>query len=81
MINSALQNLKTKLELNPSFNTIIQQKHNAVRSVVENKISGARTKLIGSLQKNTRIQPKTDDLFDQRKSHVRAEEFARENIE
>lgn len=59
----AFLELKKNLELNPTFDEVIQQKHNAVRSVLENK--GVKdTKLIGSLQRKTRIQPNTNGVFD-----------------
>jgi len=64
MLNEAFLKLKGNLELNKSFDEIVQQKHNAVRSVLENNLSNIETKLIGSLQRKTRIQPRPDDDFD-----------------
>lgn len=64
MLNEAFLKLKTNLELNKSFDEVIQQKHNAVRSVIENNLPNADTKLIGSLQRKTRIQPGPGDDFD-----------------
>ncbi len=65
MITQAFNNLKTRIEPNQSFAESISQKHNAVRSVVKQNIdSNIDTKLIGSLQRQTRIQPRTDETFD-----------------
>lgn len=64
MINKAFQGLKSNLELNANFDKLIQQKHNAVRSVIENINPSIKTKLIGSLQRKTRIQPTENEEFD-----------------
>lgn len=64
MVDSAFQKLKSNLELNESFGKLIQQKHNAVRSVIENINPAIKTKLIGSLQRKTRIQPVEKEEFD-----------------
>lgn len=64
MINEAFQKLKSNLNFNPGFDQTIQQKHNAVRSVVENINPAFKTKLIGSLQRKTRIQPRPGNTFD-----------------
>src|SRR3989338_2265095 len=64
MVHEAFQKFKSNLELNDTFDDIIQRRHNAVRSVIENNGSGVETKLIGSLQRQTRIQPKEGDIFD-----------------
>lgn len=64
MLNESFLKLKSNLELNKSFDEIVQQKHNAVRSVLENNLSNIETKLIGSLQRKTRIQPRPEDDFD-----------------
>jgi hypothetical protein len=59
------QQLRRNLELNDTFKEIIQTRHSAVRSVIENNDSSIReTKLIGSLQRQTRIQPRPNDGFD-----------------
>lgn len=63
-MNQAFSKLKGNLELNQSFDDLIQQKHNAVRGVIENTASGIETKLIGSLQRKTRIQPQEGEAFD-----------------
>ena len=56
--------LKSNLEPTPSYQDQIEQKHNAVRSFLENSGITAKTKLIGSHQRNTRIQPRPEDDFD-----------------
>jgi hypothetical protein len=57
--------MKQNLELNPSFDETIQVRHNAIRSSLENNGVAVRdTKLIGSLQRKTRIQPREGDEFD-----------------
>jgi hypothetical protein len=57
--------LKSNLELDDSFDESIQIRHNAVRSVIENNNPGIRTtKLIGSLQRKTRIKPIDRANFD-----------------
>jgi hypothetical protein len=64
-INEMFNKLKSNLELNDSFDEIIQQHHNAVRGVVENDDDDdIETQLIGSLQRKTRIQPREEDQFD-----------------
>jgi hypothetical protein len=64
MLGEAFQKLKSNLELNERFDEVIQQKHNAVRSVIENNLPNTNTELIGSLQRKTRIQPRPEDDFD-----------------
>ncbi len=55
----AFTEFRKRLELDPSYDGIIQARHAAVRSVIENYLPGARTQLIGSLQRRTRIDPLT----------------------
>lgn len=64
MINETFLKFKSNLELNETFDEIIERRHNAVRSVVENNGEGVKTQLIGSLQRKTRIQPKEGQVFD-----------------
>ncbi len=64
MLHDAFQKFKSNLELNETFEDTIQRRHNAVRSVIENNGHNIETKLIGSLQRQTRIQPKEGDAFD-----------------
>lgn len=64
-IHQSFLNLKSNLELNDSFGEVIQQKHNAVRSLIENSGLNVDTKLIGSVARKTRIQPLSEDeTFD-----------------
>lgn len=59
------QKLKSNLELNDTFKQLVQQRHGAVRSLIEkNNPSVKDTKLIGSLQRQTRIQPINGSQFD-----------------
>ena len=56
---------RSNLELNDSFERMVSTRHTAVRSAIEN--IGAQikeSKLIGSLQRRTRIQPRPQDSFD-----------------
>ena len=56
---------KTRLELSDSYGDIVQRRHAAVRECVERALPFARTQLIGSLQRKTRINPlKGLDGFD-----------------
>ena len=64
MIAKAFEKLKTNLELKPTFDGLIQQKHKAVRDAVEKAIPGSKTKLIGSVGRKTRIHPREEDAFD-----------------
>lgn len=64
-ITEAFNRLKTNLEPNPSFEKSIRQKHNAIRSAIENiDVAIKDTKLIGSLKRKTRIQPLPNEPFD-----------------
>lgn len=57
--------LKSNLELDETLNGSISTKHNAIRSYVENNNPSVKdTKLIGSLQRKTRIHPGTDGDID-----------------
>jgi SMODS domain-containing protein len=65
MIEDTFQKLKSNLELTPTFAEIVSQRHKAVRSVIENNSSDIQsTRLIGSLSRQTRIQPRPVDEFD-----------------
>jgi hypothetical protein len=61
-LKQAFNELKSRLELSESFQQKISQRHKAVRTWVEK--CGYETKLIGSLQRKTRIAPRKDDIFD-----------------
>ena len=60
----AFNQFKSSLELSQSFQSLITTHHNAVREWIESYDSSIETKLIGSLQRKTRIQPLSDDIFD-----------------
>jgi hypothetical protein len=62
-LQDAFLKFKSGLELNPSFDEKIKARHNAVRSIVQTD-STIATKLIGSIARKTRIQPRPDDTFD-----------------
>jgi hypothetical protein len=65
MIEDTFLKLKSNLELDYSFGEIVSRQHNAVRSVIENNsLQIKSTKLIGSMSRQTRIQPRKDDAFD-----------------
>lgn len=64
MIREAFEKLKNNLELNETFDALIRQRHNAVQSAVQNSGESVSTKLIGSLQRQTKIQPRATDTFD-----------------
>lgn len=57
--------LKSNLELDPTFDESISTRHNSVREYLKNNNSSVRdSKLIGSLQRKTRINPGSDGDFD-----------------
>lgn len=64
MLQEAFAKLKGNLELSPSYQAQISTHHKAVRSVIEAKGSNITSRLIGSLQRNTRIPPRDGDIFD-----------------
>lgn len=64
MSAEAFQKLKSNLELTDTFNQLISQKYNAVKSRIGNTRPNPDVKLIGSLQRKTRIQPRPGDTFD-----------------
>jgi|SRR6185437_8908498 hypothetical protein len=65
MINDTFDIVKTKLELNETFRQTVSRQHNAVRSAIESTGQSVDdTKLIGSVLRQTRIQPRDGDLFD-----------------
>lgn len=53
----AFVEFRQRLELDASYDAIIQQRHNAVRQFLVRHLPLARTQLIGSLQRRTRIDP------------------------
>lgn len=64
-LSGYFKKLLSNLELNDTFGTAIQQHHQSVRAILETRgLQNLRTQLIGSLQRKTRIQPRTSDKFD-----------------
>ncbi|RJQ53114.1 MAG: nucleotidyltransferase [Nitrospiraceae bacterium] len=63
-ITQAFNLFKSKLELSQSFQEEVTTHHNAIREWIESYDSTIETKLIGSLQRKTRIQPWSEDIFD-----------------
>jgi hypothetical protein len=64
VIATAFSKLRENLELSDTLNGLIEQRHKAVRSNIENLDGSLSTKLIGSLQRKTRIHPRPGDKFD-----------------
>ncbi len=59
------ERFRSKLEPAPSFAEIVSTRHAAVREYLKNNHAGfTDSKLIGSLQRKTRIQPLPDQSFD-----------------
>lgn len=63
-VNQAFLKLKSNLELSETLSESVTQKHNAVREAIENKLFPLKTQLIGSLQRQTTINPKKDSPLD-----------------
>ncbi len=63
-ISQAFSEFKSRLELSESFQEKIITHHNAIRRWIESYDPTIKTKLIGSLQRKTRIQPRSNDTFD-----------------
>jgi hypothetical protein len=64
MLNESFNILKSNLELKPTFAERVQIHHNAIRGALRNIDGSIDTKLIGSVGRQTRIQPRASDLFD-----------------
>lgn len=64
MIEDTFLKLKSNLELSDTFSDTISRQHRAVRSVIENSGLDPKTKLIGSVARQTRIPPKPQHDFD-----------------
>lgn len=61
----AFEDFKSNLELSASFQKAASTHHNAVRDWIQSRGLNIKTKLIGSLQRKTRIQPRSErDSFD-----------------
>lgn len=63
-ISQAFNEFKSRLELTKGFQERVTTHHKAIRDWVESYDSNIETKLIGSLQRATRIQPLTNEGFD-----------------
>lgn len=63
-VSQAFNEFKSRLELSQSFQDKISTHHNAIREWIESYDPQIKTKLIGSLQRKTRIQPRSNDTFD-----------------
>ncbi len=66
-IRDAFDYCKSNLELNKTLQDSITAHHNAIRKWIESFNPSIKTQLMGSLQRQTRIRPRTDDLFDIKK--------------
>ena len=63
-VAQAFKEFKNRLELSESFQEKVITRHRSIRKWIEGKNSGIKTKLIGSLQRKTRINPRANDNFD-----------------
>ena len=63
-VSQAFNEFKSRLELSQSFQDKISTHHNAIREWIESYDPQIKTKLIGSLQRKTRLQPRSKDTFD-----------------
>jgi hypothetical protein len=63
-VKQAFNEFKSRLELSDTLQKAITTHHNAIRRWIEDYHPNIETKLIGSLQRKTRIQPRANDTFD-----------------
>jgi len=63
-VSKAFNEFKSRLELSKSLQEKVTTHHNAIRDWIESYDLKIETKLIGSLQRKTRIQPHSIDTFD-----------------
>lgn len=63
-VAQAFNQFKSRLELSQSFQDEVTTHHNAIRKWIESYDLNIGTKLIGSLQRKTRIQPRSEEIFD-----------------
>jgi len=63
-IYQAFNEFKSRLELSETLQNAVSTHHNAIRDWIESSRSDIETSLIGSLQRKTRIQPRSNDTFD-----------------
>lgn len=64
-LDEAFNELKSRLELSQTLEESVKTHHKAIREWIESLGTKIETKIIGSLQRKTRIQPRPDkDTFD-----------------
>jgi hypothetical protein len=64
-MNEHFDKLKSNLELDPTLAETVSTRHNAIRTYLQNNLADFKdSKLIGSLQRRTRIDPTADQKFD-----------------
>ena len=63
-ITQAFNEFKSRLELSSTLQEAVTTHHEAIRKWIESYDYNIKTKLIGSLQRKTRIQPRANDIFD-----------------
>lgn len=63
-IDQHFQSLRSRLELNPTKQGLVSMHYNAIKSKINALDKGYEVKLIGSLQRRTRIHPKVASKFD-----------------
>lgn len=63
-VSQSFNEFRSRLELSNSFQERVTTHHNAIRHWIESYDSTTETKLIGSLQRKSRIQPLPTDIFD-----------------
>ncbi|MBI3616504.1 MAG: hypothetical protein HY211_08345 [Candidatus Omnitrophica bacterium] len=64
-VSEAFEEFRSRLELNQTFQDKVTTHHNAIREWIESYDPSIETKLIGSLHRKTRIQPRPSrDRFD-----------------
>lgn len=56
-VSQAFTSLRTRLELDSSYDELVQHRHNAIRTFLKNNLPWCETKLLGSVQRRTRIDP------------------------
>jgi hypothetical protein len=57
LVSCAFAELLRRLELNPTRRALASQRYNAVKQVIEENLSGATVRQIGSFQRQTKIRP------------------------
>lgn len=64
MVHTAFSKLRENLELGDTLSGLVEQRHTAIRSALKNIDPSLESKLLGSLQRKTRIHPRKGDKFD-----------------